>query len=83
MIVTHLKLNDFEIQALEASDYKRVDEKFRIYKYEGSRLDLIATIHEGVESFWIETEGMKLYDLPLEEIDTFNRLIKMFHECNQ
>ena len=83
MTITHLKLNNFEIQRLESTDYKRADEQFRVYRYEGGQMNLIARIYSGCESIWVETEGMKLYDLPIEEINDFNYLIKMFYECDQ
>ena len=83
MIIENLKLNNFEIQRLESTAYKRADEYFRVYRYEGGQLYLIARIYSGCESLWVETEGMKLYDLPIEEINDFNCLIKMFYECGQ
>lgn len=81
MKVENLKLNNIEIRASAATDFKR-----EVVKHDKD-LDgrefcyVIAWIKEGCEEPWVETVGMRLWEnLTEDELEMFNKLIKMWYE---
>lgn len=81
MKVENLKLNNIEIRARAIADHKR-----EVVKHDKD-LDgrefccVIAWIKEGCEEPWVETVGMRPWEnLTEDELETFNKLIKMWYE---